>query len=79
MQLLRHHYPNLPVAFLEQLNDRYALTGAQLNNINKKIMVEQLLLPETDLMQLLERFSAEELSTLSKNKPTPIGFLSKAS
>lgn len=79
MQLLRHHYPNLPVPFLEQLNDRYALTGAQLNNINKKIMVEQLLRPETDLMQLLVRFSSEELSTLSKNKPSPIGFLSKAS
>lgn len=79
LKMLQHHYPQLSISFLEELNEQYELTGAQLMNINKKIMVEQLLHPEADLMQLLERFSAEELSTLSKNRPSPIGFLSKAS
>ena len=77
--MLQHHYPQMSIPFLEQLNEQYELTGAQLMNINKKIMVEQLLQPHIQLYDLLPKFCEEELSTLSKHKPTPIGFLSKAS
>lgn len=79
LKMLQHHYPQMSIPFLEQLNEQYELTGAQLMNINKKIMVEQLLQPHIQLYDLLPKFCEEELSTLSKHKPTPIGFLSKAS
>lgn len=78
MQMLQHHFPQLPQPYLKQLNDRYPLTGAQLMNINKKILVEQLLRPETDLKELLEQFCAEERATLSKHKAQPIGFMKRA-
>jgi len=78
MQMLQHHFPQLPQPYLKQLNDRYPLTGAQLMNINKKILVEQLLRPEADLLGMLEQFCAEERATLSKHKAQPIGFMKRA-
>jgi SpoVK/Ycf46/Vps4 family AAA+-type ATPase len=78
MQMLQHHFPQLPQPYLKQLNDRYPLTGAQLMNINKKILVEQLLRPEADLLEMLEQFCAEERPTLSKHKAQPIGFMKRA-
>lgn len=78
MQMLQHRFPQLPPSYLKQLNERYPLTGAQLMNINKKILVEQLLRPEADLTELLEQFCAEERTTLSKHKAQPIGFMKRA-
>lgn len=78
MQMLQHRFPQLPPSYLKQLNERYPLTGAQLMNINKKILVEQLLRPEADLTELLEQFCAEERATLSKHKAQPIGFMKRA-
>lgn len=78
MQLLEHHFPNMPQSYLKQLNERYPLTGAQLMNINKKLLVEQLLSQDLDQVQLLEQLCAEERALLSKQKAQPIGFMKRA-
>ncbi len=78
MQLLEHHFPSMPQSYLKQLNERYPLTGAQLMNINKKLLVEQLLSQDLDQVQLLEQLCAEERALLSKQKAQPIGFMKRA-
>lgn len=78
LQMMQHHYPSLPLSFLQHLNDRYALTGAQFVNINKKMLVEQLLHPDLDPMILLEQLFAEERQGMGKQKSQPIGFMKRA-
>lgn len=78
LQMMQHHYPTLPLTFLQQLNDRYALTGAQFLNINKKMLVEQLLHPNQDPKILLEQLFAEERQGMCKQKSQPIGFMKRA-
>lgn len=78
LQMMQHHYPTLPLSFLQHLNDRYALTGAQFVNINKKMLVEQLLHPNQDPMILLEQLFAEERQGMGKQKSQPIGFMKRA-
>ena len=78
MQLLEHHFPSLPQSYLKQLNERYPLTGAQLMNINKKLLVEQLLSQDIDQIALLEQLCAEERALLTKHKAQPIGFMKRA-
>jgi hypothetical protein len=47
-------------------------------NINKKILVEQLLSQDIDQIALLEQLCAEERALLTKHKAQPIGFMKRA-
>lgn len=78
LQMMQHHYPHLPIHFLQQLNDRYALTGAQFVNINKKMLVEKMLHPDMDTLVLLDQLCAEERQGMGKQKTQPIGFMKRA-
>ncbi|HQS24626.1 MAG TPA: ATP-binding protein [Sediminibacterium sp.] len=78
LQIMQHHYPNMPLSYLQQLNERYALSGAQFVNINKKMLVEQLLYPDLDPLVLLEQLCAEERMGMGKQKAQPIGFMKRA-
>jgi SpoVK/Ycf46/Vps4 family AAA+-type ATPase len=79
LQLLQQHFKDMTIPFLEMINERYPLTGAQIMNINKKLLVERFLHEEVDLPQLIEQFCREELQLLKSTKEATIGFLKRVS
>lgn len=79
LQLLQQHFKYMTIPFLEMINERYPLTGAQIMNINKKLLVERFLHEEVDLPQLIEQFCREELQLLKSTKEATIGFLKRVS
>jgi len=79
LQLLKQHFGEMSILFLEKINEQYPLTGAQIMNINKKLLVERFLNEAVDLAQLIEQFCKEELQLLKGNKETTIGFLKRVS
>ncbi len=79
LQLFKQYFGEMGIPFLEKINEQYPLTGAQIMNINKKLLVERFLHEAVDLAQLIEQFCKEELQLLKGNKETTIGFLKRVS
>lgn len=70
MRIMQHAFPDKNLSTLEKLN-RFALTGGQIMNIKKRLMVQHLLNKEASP---LEQLCEEELSL--QQKTAPIGFCS---
>jgi len=74
--ILKNNFNNVDVNFLSNVNSRFELTGGQITNIKKKILVESIMNKELNTEEAIERFCIEEciLNTRDRN---PIGFLYK--
>jgi SpoVK/Ycf46/Vps4 family AAA+-type ATPase len=74
--ILKNNFNNVDVNFLSNVNSRFELTGGQITNIKKKILVESIMNKELNTEEAIERFCIEEciLNTRDRN---PIGFLNK--
>jgi SpoVK/Ycf46/Vps4 family AAA+-type ATPase len=72
--ILKNNFNNVDVNFLSNVNSRFELTGGQITNIKKKILVESIMNKELNTEEAIERFCIEEciLNTRDRN---PIGFL----
>lgn len=79
MKLWQSKFPGLKKSILHALNDEFALTGAQIENIRKKIAIDQVLEPRLKLdLKYIQTLAQQEL-LLIKGKDgstrNAIGFL----
>ncbi|MEI7491324.1 MAG: ATP-binding protein [Bacteroidota bacterium] len=71
--IMQDKIPFLTVEQIQQLSERYSLTGGQVMNISKKLMMNQILTGNTPSMcEILEMCEAEFL--VKKEERNPIGF-----
>jgi hypothetical protein len=67
--------PDLSEELVKYVNDRYKLTGGQIDNVTKKIEVSRLLDPDTAITpEYLTTLAEEEVSLRSGKQRRPIGF-----
>jgi len=67
--------PDLSQDLVKYVNDRFKLTGGQIDNVAKKIEVSRLLDPVTDIStEYLTLLAEEEVSLRSGKHRRPIGF-----
>jgi len=67
--------PDLSEELVKYVNDRYKLTGGQIDNVTKKIEVSRLLDPDTAITpEYLTTLAEEEISMRSGKQRRPIGF-----
>jgi Cdc6-like AAA superfamily ATPase len=73
-QILKSNFKNVPDGVLNELKE-FTLTGGQIANIKKKMLVKTILQkPENELDTLIE-ICTEELSLIKSKIPNQIGFL----
>jgi hypothetical protein len=75
-EILRNSFPNIDDDILNTINHDYPLTGGQIANIKKKILVKELLEQDIDLDLELLSLCEEEISLRKSGARTPIGFIS---
>lgn len=75
LQILKHVFSEINPVFLEIINKKYNLSGGQIVNIKKKIVVEELLSPVIDINERLKIACEEEFRPLQILQNEPIGFL----
>jgi hypothetical protein len=73
LEILSHAFPDFDAEMLSTLNREHPLTGGQIANIKKKLLVKKMLDPVYDLETSLLSLFEEETSLRKRNKPT-IGF-----
>ena len=74
LDILKSSMPELDDKVLEKLNDKYDLTGGQISNISKKILVNQILHHDENIEDLLISLCEEETSIRNSFFSNPIGF-----
>lgn len=78
LQILQQAFPDMELAFLENLNEKYPLTGGQIMNLKKKILIEQLLTSNVDIYTRLNIACAEEMYSFNNKQSQLIGFQKRA-
>jgi SpoVK/Ycf46/Vps4 family AAA+-type ATPase len=73
-EILRNAFVNVDADVLEMVNRDYQLTGGQIANVKKKILVREMLEPDFDLEVELMSLCEEELLLRKSGKRAPIGF-----
>ena len=74
LDILKSSMPELDDKVLEKLNDKYDLTGGQISNISKKILVNQILHHDENIEDQLISLCEEETSIRNSFFSNPIGF-----
>jgi len=73
-EILRNAFVNVDADVLEMVNRDYQLTGGQIANVKKKILVREMLEPDFDLEVELMSLCEEELLLRKSGKRAQIGF-----
>lgn len=73
-EILRNSFPNIEDELLNTINHDYPLTGGQIANIKKKILIKELLEQDIDLDLELLSLCEEEISLRKSGARTQIGF-----
>jgi energy-coupling factor transporter ATP-binding protein EcfA2 len=73
-EILRNSFPSFDECLLEAINRDYQLTGGQIANVKKKLLVKEMLEPDFDLEPELFMLCEEESSWRKSEKRSPIGF-----
>ena len=73
-EILRNSFPSFDEVLLETVNKDYQLTGGQIANIKKKLLVKEMLEPDFELEPELFMLCEEESSWRKSDKRSPIGF-----
>ena len=76
LNILKNNFNNVDENFLSGVNARFELTGGQITNIKKKMLVESIMNKELNTEEAIERLCIEEC-ILNTNDRSPIGFLNK--
>jgi hypothetical protein len=76
-QIFEHAFPELDIDLISELNCRYSLTGGQIANLKKKILVKGMLESDFCLDEELVKLCEEELSLSKGSKRNMIGFVSQ--
>jgi hypothetical protein len=76
LQILRNAFPELEDDSLLIINRDYPLTGGQIANIKKKILVKEMLEQNIDIEQEVISMCDEEVSLRKTGTRNPIGFMS---
>ena len=74
LDILKSSLPEVDENILDKLNGRYELTGGQISNISKKLLVNQILHHEEALEDQLTSLCEEETSIRKSSFSNPIGF-----
>jgi hypothetical protein len=74
LDILKSSLPEVDENILDKLNGRYELTGGQISNISKKLLVNQILHHEEALEDQLTSLCEEEISIRKSSFSNPIGF-----
>ena len=74
LEILRNSFPSFDECLLEAINNDYQLTGGQIANVKKKLLVKEMLEPDFDLEPELFMLCEEESSWRKSEKRSPIGF-----
>ena len=75
-QILSHAFSYLTEEIIERLNECYSLTGGQISNIRKKLLVKSILTKDLNLEEYVQLLCKEE-NILNQNNRTTIGFTNK--
>jgi len=79
LSIWRDKLPELDEDIRGRINQRFRLTGGQIENIRKKIEVDTLLNIDTEIgFDYLTSLSEQELMMRGENNRRPIGFLQKS-
>ncbi len=74
LKVLRDVFPDADDQWLEELDDRYELTGAQIRNLGKRLFLQQLLQGGATGRDTLLQAAADELSLQGSSRNPSIGF-----
>ncbi len=77
LEILRNAFPQLDDELLNTINSEYPLTGGQITNIKKKILVKEMLEQDMDLESALMLLCEEEFSLRKNGNRTTIGFVTQ--
>jgi hypothetical protein len=75
-KILSHAFSYLTEEIIERLNECYSLTGGQISNIRKKLLVKSILTKDLNLEEYVQVLCKDEI-ILNQNNRTPIGFSHK--
>ena len=75
-KILGHAFSYLTEETIEKINDSYTLTGGQIANIRKKLLVKSILKKDLILEEYVQLLCKEE-NILNQNNRTTIGFTNK--
>ncbi len=67
-------FPEVDESVLRQINNEFSLTGGQIANIKKKLLVKKLLSKDLNEHNYLLQLCRDEFSLSNRVKPHPIGF-----
>lgn len=73
-KILQNRLPELEESKANYLAEKYHLSGGQLMNVHKKVMINQLLYPEKNWISQLEEWMEQETIGLEGSKHSSIGF-----
>ena len=73
-KILSHAFSYLTEEIIERLNECYSLTGGQISNIRKKLLVKSILTKDLNLEEYVQVLCKDEI-ILNQNNRTPIGFI----
>jgi hypothetical protein len=73
-EILRSSFPAIDEEVLHMVNHDYHLTGGQIANVKKKLLVKEMLEPDFDLEVELYSLCEEEMSLRKNGKRNQIGF-----
>jgi hypothetical protein len=76
-QIFEHAFPELDSALISEINGKYGLTGGQIANLKKKVLVKSFLESGMNLDLELIKLCEEELMLSKGSKRNTIGFLSR--
>ena len=75
-KILGHAFSYLTEEIIEKINECYTLTGGQISNIKKKLLVKSILTKDLNLEEYVQVLCKDEI-ILNQNNRTPIGFSHK--
>ena len=75
-KILSHAFSYLTEEIIEKLCECYTLTGGQISNIRKKLLVKSILTKDLNLEEYVQVLCKDEI-ILNQNNRTPIGFSHK--
>ena len=73
--ILKNVFSDITDSTIENINQSYTLTGGQISNIKKKLLVKSLLQKGINKEEHLLKLCSEEISLSKNNQRNPIGFL----
>ena len=74
LDILKSRFPEISNEILEEINQKFELTGGQISNISRKLLVNQLLNNESDEAEQLLTLCEDEVRMRKSVHSNPIGF-----